>query len=583
MHAHLSTAHKQVPPKIARGLRRWLPHPLLWLACGLGACTGGISTPDRPTDKQGVSSASNDAPAPGVSSAALHCEDKPIDPGPSPLHLLSREQYLNTLRDLFGAAADVNALLASVAEPSAFGLAQGDVSQVELEDFQQVADTIAARVVRDKALLTAIAPCTGTDKRACARSFVQRFGARVYRAPISDDADIDRHLKVYELGATTSHEHGLELLLRALLQSPRFLYQVELGTTEHVADNAVKLSPHELAARLSYVFWKTLPDEELTKAASAGTLSSPDGLASELSRMLEHPKGKLALREFLASFLHLEKVDTLIKDTTLYPEWQNQALRKALSAQAQHFLSHVLDAQNGTLSALLTSQTVFVNRELASFYGTSAGDDFTAIERADGSAAGILSLPALLAIQAKPNESSPIYRGRFVREALLCEQLPMPPANIPKAPEVEAGVSTRERLRQHEVDPTCSGCHQRLDPIGFGFESFDAIGRHRTQDGGKSVDARGELLGTRDANGTFEGIAELGARLAQSAQVRECVTRQWFRFVLARFEQEVDACAIARLDEAFAAQASSLHALPQAILRSDAFLYRRPYDFQEQP
>jgi hypothetical protein len=519
----------------------------------------------------------------GMSSAELKCDERPIDPGPAPLQLLSREQYLNTLRDLFSGAGDVSALLASTEAPSAFGLAQGDVSQVELEDFQKVASTVAAKVVGDKTMLASLVPCTGSDKRACARMFLQRFGARAYRAPIPDGADIERHLKLYDLGAATSHEHGIELLLSGLLQSPRFLYRVELGTGEHVADAAVKLSGHEIAARLSYVFWQSLPDDMLSQAASAGALATREGIAKELERLLAHSKGKLALQKFLEGLLHLEKVAGLVKDKTLFPEWQNTALRSALTAQAQRFLSYVLDEQDGSLAALLTSPTVFVNRELGSFYGVTGGDSFTPMRPSTGEASGILSLPALLAIEAKTNESSPIYRGRFVRERLLCEQLPAPPANIPKPPEVQAGVSTRERLRQHEEDLSCSGCHQRLDPVGFGFESFDAIGRYRTDDGGKPVDARGELIGSEDADGRFEGVAELGERLAASTQVEACMARQWFRFALSRFEQKADACAVAQLREAFAAEDSSLHALPAAIIESDAFMYRRPIDYQEKP
>jgi hypothetical protein len=572
----------------------------LSLLCALNACTGGLSQPNRPAASDGEESApaSEEDPsgvggtgsgavgagsAIGMSSAELHCDEQPIDPGPAPLGLLSREQYLNTLRDLFGAAGDVNALLAQVDAPSAFGLAQGDVSQLELEDFQQAAEAVAAKVVADKNMLASLVPCTGTDKRACAKSFLTRFGARAYRAPISDAADIERHLKLYDLGAPTSHEHGIELLLAGLLQSPRFLYRVEIGTTDRVADAAVKLSGYEVAARLSYVFWKSLPDDMLTEAARSGALATREGVAKELTRVLATSKGKLALRQFLESLIHLEKVDGLVKDKTLYPEWQNKALRSALTTQAQTFLSYVLDRQDGALGALLTSPTVFANKDLASFYGVTAGDSFTVVEPSAGVAAGLLSLPALLAIQAKPSESSPIYRGRFVRESLLCEQLPSPPANVPKPPEVQAGVSTRERLRQHEVDPSCSGCHQRLDPVGFGFENFDAIGRYRANDGGKPVDAHGEIMGSQDADGKFDGVAALGERLAASEQVRQCMTRQWFRFALGRFEQKVDACAVAKLDEAFAAQDDSLNALPAAIIASDAFLYRRPIDFQEQP
>lgn len=577
-----------VPSAAARA-----PFPLVALLTFAG-CTGNLGAPagpgrgDTTQSRPGAPSGSSADPsqpggsadpnAPnGHSSSALRCDSAaPIDPGPSPLRLLSREQYLNTLRDLFGGAGDVRSLLTGVEEPSEFGLLQADVSQVELEDFQKAADAVAAKVVADKTMLAALVPCTGTDRRACARKFVEQSGARAYRAPLSDATDLERHLKLYDLGAKTSHEHGIELVLRGMLQSPRFLYRVELGSSDKVAENAVRLSDYEMAARLSYVFWKTLPDSALTQAAAAGKLHTESEIEAQLQRMLADPKGKLALRQFLENFIHLSQLQNLVKDKALYPEWQNQSLRSAMAEQARAFFQYVLDQEHGSLDALLTSTRVQINKDLASFYGTSGGSTFAAVEHDDGHTAGLFSLPALLAIQAKPSESSPIHRGKFVREALFCEQLPTPPPNIPNPPEVQAGVSTRERMRQHEVDPTCSGCHQRLDPVGFGFEHFDGLGRFRQKDGGREVDASGEVLGSRDADGKFEGVVELAQRLASSAQVEECMTRQWFRFAVGRFEQRVDDCTVKNTLDAFKAEDTSLHALPRAIVKSAAFLYRRP-------
>jgi hypothetical protein len=215
------------------------------------------------------------------------------------------------------------------------------------------------------------------------------------------------------------------------------------------------------------------------------------------------------------------------------------------------FFDSVLRQQGGKLGALLTTQ-----------------NDYTA--------AGLLTLPAIMAATGKPDESSPIYRGRFVREALLCQQLPAPPADIPPAPDVSADSSTRDRANQHQADPLCSGCHQLLDPIGFGFENYDTLGRYRTSDGGKPVDASGNLIGTRDVDGPFNGAAELAAKLASSSEVEECVTRQWFRFAIERFEQDMDGCSIKAVLDTFQATGQDLNALPKAIVETDAFLYRRP-------
>jgi hypothetical protein len=262
----------------------------------------------------------------------------------------------------------------------------------------------------------------------------------------------------------------------------------------------------------------------------------------------------------------------------VYPEFQAASFRESLKGQAAAFFDDLLNNQGGKLSALFNSQTVFYNKDTAGYYGLTGGDTFQSTQRSDGTAFGMLTLPALLAVQGKPNESSPIYRGRFVREALLCQQLPSPPANIPAPPEVTPGSSTRERLAEHEVNATCAACHKLLDPIGFGFENYDTLGRYRTEDGGKPVDASGELVGTRDVDGTFNGLGELAAKLAQSKEVEECVARQWFRFATDRFERETDGCSMKSLLGSFQAASQDMNALPKAIVETDAFLYRRPLD-----
>jgi hypothetical protein len=305
-------------------------------------------------------------------------------------------------------------------------------------------------------------------------------------------------------------------------------------------------------------------------------LDTKEGVAAQLSWMLEDPKGKKLMRRFLESWMHVSDLDSVVKDPTLFPEWQGSTLRASMQGQARSFFDHVLESQGGRLSSLLTSPAVFVNKDLGGYYGVTGGDAFELVERNDGATSGILTLPAVLALMAKPSESSPIYRGKFVREALLCQQLPAPPANIPKPPEVAQGVSTRERLKQHETDPACSGCHSLMDPIGFGFESYDSIGRFRTTDGGKAVDAHGEVVNTDDLDGKFVGTAELGQKLATSAQVQDCVARQWFRFALSRFEQDPDTCSMKKIVDTFQAADADLNTLPAAVVATDAFLYRRP-------
>ena len=484
------------------------------------------------------------------------CQGAAAETAPTTMQLLTREQYLNSVHDLLGADIDLEAVLPDPHDPATFGLVQGNVAQVDLENYLKAAEAAAVAAVATTAKLDALAPCpaSAADKRACARTFVQTFGARIYRAPVTDAADIDRHLVVYDLGASTSYAHGIEMILRAMLQAPRFLYRAEPGTSERVAAHSVKLSGYEVASRLSYAVWNTMPDAKLTAAAASGALSTKDGVANELAWMLRDARGAKVVRRFLEGWVHLSVVETVVKDKQLFPDWSHAAFRTSLRTQAQTFFDEVLGGGHGTLSSLFT------------------------LQRADGSGQGVLTLPAVLGILATAQESSPIYRGKFVREQLLCQELPAPPANVPKPPDVPPGVSTREKFKQHEADPACSGCHRLMDPIGFGFENYDAVGRFRTVDNGAPVDPSGEIVQTRDLDGKFAGIAELSQRMATSAEVEECAARQWFRFFLSRFEQAADKCSMQRIVNQLHAAGSDLNALPLSLVGTDAFLYRRPVD-----
>ena len=562
-------------------------------ALSLSACVGGSSGdslgPGATGSGNGSSGGAGNRQPGGGSAGTLtpgmttplgfNCKAGTVDPGPSPMKLLSRSQYLNSVRDLVGTVPDVDTALGAASNASAFGLVQPDVAQVDLENYRNAATNIASTVVANATLLGQLAPCAVSDvKRACAKAFVQAFAARAYRSPVSDGADVEQHLRLYDVGAKVSHNHGLELLIQGVLQAPRFLYRVEIGTREKVSDLAIKLSPNELASRLSFSLWDTLPDAKLTQAAASGALATKEGVAAQLPWMMQDDKGKTMVRRFLEHWIHLPDLDNSAKDATRYPQWTSTNLKASMKAQARAFFDDLLSNQGGKLGTLLTTNTVFVNKDLGSYYGLTGGDTFAAAQGTVGATAGVLTLPAFLTLMAKPSESSPIYRGKFVREQMLCQLLPAPPANIPKPPDVTPGVSTRQRLAEHESNVSCSGCHQLMDPIGLGFENYDSLGRYRAMEGSGRVDASGELFDTAEIDGKFNGIAELGQRLAQSETVRQCMARQWFRFALARFEQSVDDCSMKGLVDTFEAAGFDLNALPRAIVLSDAFQYRHPVD-----
>ncbi len=540
---------------------------LLCVACVGSVQDGGMTPPVddslRPDDHGPVST-----PKPG---APFTCGTGAIDPGASPLLLLPQAQYLATVRDLVGVVPNLNTVFGTQTGPE-----QGAVSQVALENYQRAADLIAAYVAGNATVLATLAPCNGGDVRACAQAFVQSFGARAYRGPLAAE-DVVPHLRLYDAGAASGgYAHGIELLLRGMLQASRFLYRVELGTGERVSASAVKLSGYEIAARLSYSVWGTAPDAALTAAAARGELATRAGVAAQLGRMLQDARGKNMVRSFLETWISLPDLGDLIKDPKLYPEWQRSSFVASVRTQAQTFFDGILRSQGGRLEALLTSPTVWTNKEIGPLYGTTGGTTFQPVDRPDGTVSGMLTLPALMASLAKPDVGWPIYRGQFVREQLLCQQLPPPPDNVGKPPEPKPGVTTRQRLAMHRTDPACGGCHALMDPIGFGFEKYDGIGRYRVNDGVGPIDARGEIAGTDDVNGTFDGVAELGRKLSGSVQVQACVVRQWFRQALHRFEQAGDACSLKTIFDGLRVANGDIGSLPAAFVQTDAFMYRRP-------
>jgi hypothetical protein len=547
-------------------------------AGGQGGSTNGVSS----SGNSGTSSTTGGG-SPSTANAFV-CTSTTPDPGPTSILQLTRAQYTASLQSLFGSVVPdlTNALGPDNSyQTSQFGLVQGNIDVTGVQAYENAAEAVAAAVVGSQTTLNAIAPCSasGTAQRTCAQTFVTNFGALAYRAPITDSADIARHLALYDVGATTSYAHGIELVLRGMLQSTRFLYRYEVGTGQQMGPNAIKLSGYEIAARLAFDIWGTVPDAQLTQAAASGGLSTTDGISTQLTRMLQDPKGAVLTR-FLGGLIQLPALPYASKDPTMYPAWNaaGSTLPASMQGQAQAFFADVLANQGGTVSALLTSTKVFANKDLASYYGVSGvtSSTFQAVQPTVGQASGLLTLPALMTLEAKPDESWPIYRGEFVREALLCQQLPQPPANVPPPPTVTPGVSTRARLTQHETLAQCSACHQLMDPIGFGFENFDAVGQFRTTDGNQPVDASGNIISTNDINGPFNGVVQLGKILSGSTQVQQCVARQWFRYTMSRFEQDPDNCSMNAIFQKLQSSGMNLNSLPQALVQSDAFLYRRP-------
>ena len=485
--------------------------------------------------------------------------------GPSPIRRMTRREYDNTVRDLL--RDESSPARAFVADEMALGFdnnatAMG-VSQLLAEQYLAAAETLSERATEDLQGLLQCDP-TGSAEDACVRSFVQAFGKRAYRRPLT--ADDETHLMAVYAAARQSGDvrAAVQAVLQVALQSPHFLYRVEEG----------ELGPWELASRLSYFLWGTMPDEELFAAAEGGDLESAADVEAQARRMVVDSRARETVIDFHGQWLHFAHADEVEKEASVFPEFTPEiaALQRR---EAEIFVDHVAWSEGGDLAELFTADYTFANAPLAAFYGLSGptGEEFQRVDL-PGRASGALGLGGILSLLSKPNQTSPIHRGKFVREQLLCQVLPPPPEGIViTPPEPDPNASTRERFAQHSDNPACAGCHSLMDPIGFGFETYDGVGRWRDVENGQPVDASGELTDT-DVDGPFTGTAELAARLAGSEGVRACTTLQWFRYAYGRGETDADECTLQRLDLAFAEAGMSIRELMVQLTLTEAFLHR---------
>lgn len=537
------------------------PHSLVLLAaaCLLAACTGTISDPGG-SDNGGS----------GVPGGSVGQSSQAVGVS-SPIRRLTRVEYDNTVRDLLG--DDTHPAQAFPADEKALGIAMGGtVSALLAERYQEAAEGVAGRAVKDLSTLLPCDPATlGED--ACAKKFIDGFASRAYRRPLDSDESA-RLVAVYDnIKKDFDFKTAIEVVIRAVLQSPNFLYVVEFGDGD-ATSTKVPLTTWELASRLSYFLWGSMPDETLFTAAETGELSDPGALEAQARRMLKDPRAADAVREFHEQWLELESLDTVSKDSSYYPSFDD-SLRQSMKTEAETFFERVV-LDDGHLDTLLTAPFSYVNQQMADFYGVSApAKAWSKVTLDSTHRAGLLTLPALLATHAKPNQSSPVYRGKFVREALLCQPLPPPPPNVAIVPpDPDPNATTKQQFEQHSKDPSCASCHQLMDPIGFGFEHYDGIGRYREKDGKFIVDAKGELFQTQDVDGPFDGAVELAERLSQSEQVRDCVARHWLRFALKRGESG-DESSLSLAEKKFKASDYDIRELLVSIVLTHGFRYRR--------
>ena len=506
-------------------MSRWGAHNALWqlaFASGLAllaACDGVIGAADGPG---GDGSGGDRA---GGAQAFVCQNPSAIIVGSAPVRRLTNTEYANTVRDLIGDDAPElpeqpsDAVLEGSFENDALSLGPSDV---RIARYETAAMRLGEHAVNSPLARDRVLPCA-TANAECGRQFVESFGKRAFRRPLSDD-ELDRWIAFFESQRVSiDFDAAVQLTISAMLQTPQFLYRLENEGSAVNADQ-LELSQHELANRLSYLLWETMPDDELLAAADAGELGTDAELEAQARRLLADERARNAVRSFHRQWLYLDRVLGEDKVPELFPMWIGP-VRESAKEETLQFIENTF-FEGGTVGDLFTSNVAYVDDVMAELYNIpSPPEPWSRVELDPSERAGLLSRIAFLAGNAHDANGSPPLRGVYVMERLLCEPRPSPPANAnvspPMADPDQGPMTNRDLFEQRVAPSSCQGCHVRIDGFGHGFENYDAAGRFRMEDNTLPVDASGYANGIGN-DAEYEGAVELQGLLAESDVVRDC-------------------------------------------------------------
>lgn len=506
---------------------------------------------------------------------------------------LTHSQYNNTVRDLLG--DETRPADQFPQEDYVRGFKnQSEVQSIPLllaEAYSAAAEKLARSAFRS-GQWKKIVPCQPASfgGAACRSQFIGHFGRRAFRRPLTA-SELQRYnaLFIRESRRTGKFFSGAELVVETMLQSPNFLFRMERGP-------AAKWANYEIASRLSYFLWDSMPDEPLFSSAAARELGTTAGVEQAARRMLQHPQARQALNEFVSQWLRFDRVLNVVRDRRLFQQF-NSGLAVAMTEETRRLAAH-LAWNNQNFMEIYTARYGFLSTELAALYGFPAPAEQFGMVRfpAVSDRAGLLGQATFLTLTSKPGETSPTERGLFIREHFLCQKVPPPPpgvsASLPPLSENKP-MTSRERLQVHLSNESCASCHRLIDPIGFGLEKFDAIGRKREKLALTFFAARGETdrKPTKvelelDTKGRISGIpdsdfstpAELGQVLASNAECQKCVVRQVFRYAMGRLETPSDRAVIDKGFDDFKRSQFKFQQLIISLVTSKAFRETPRYD-----
>lgn len=511
--------------------------------------------------------------------AGEDANNKALVLAPAALPRLTAVQYRNTLVELFGSAAP-SGPLEDDTKPYLFyniGASSTTLSELGVQLYEESADAISRYAFADPARRAAFVGCApAAPGDACVESFLRRFGRRVVRRPLTE-LEVTRWLNISKTLADPDAWEGMRLAVAGLLQSPHFLYRVDLGTPDDGSASRRPLTGYEMASRLSFLLWNQGPNDDLLDAAARGELDTAEGVAAAAEQLLDDPRAHRAIRTFFAQYLDLGRLEGIERNPATYPLFApgiTDAMRKEVELIVEDLVfEHQADARS-----MFSTRTTFVNSDLAALYGVDAPGatktEFVKVELpADGPRAGILTSGAFLTMNAHESYTSPTARGKYVRERVLCLDVPAPPPGVDTSldpiPMGEPPKTVRERMELHRTNPSCASCHSFIDPPGFLFEHFDSSGAYRElQEGTLPIDSSGSLDGKPMSN-----ARDLATVLETDERVGRCMVKQLYRHAQGRLETKGEALALDTLSDRFVNASFDFRSLLIELVTHDAFRF----------
>jgi hypothetical protein len=493
---------------------------------------------------------------------------------------MTRFEYNNTVRDLLNLTSRPADALPGEALGTGFGNDADAVSSSHqlVDGYRTIAQQIAQQVTVDAAAVVRVAGCDPASggEDACRQAFLAGYLARAFRRPpVAEEST--SYEATFAQGKMLGGDFasGVRAVIERSLQSAQFLYRIELGVAVDAARGLARPTAYEMATRLSYLLWGTLPDPALFDAARQGKLDTKEGVLDEARRMLEDGRAKEPLRYFHGMLFGTGGLDHLERDLESYPTFR-PGMGALFRQETEHFLDDVIWNGAGDLTTIFSAPYTFANATLASFYGIAGvtGDAFQKVNLDTTKRSGLLTQASLLTLTTPGTRTDPVIRGKWIFTKILCGSVPDPPPDVPKLPEPVPGQSVRDRLAAHREADACAGCHVMMDPLGLAFENFDGVGLWRDTDQGAAIDASGEVPEGFDVAGPFNGIVELAQKIAVSRDVRSCYAGRFLTFAYGRAVTPDDGCSRTNVETTFERTQGNVKELLLAVTQTDGFLLR---------